>query len=120
MAAKKSVVKTVAKLPAGFQAVATGGGGQWHNWEENPVLQGTVTAMGSFEGEYGKQRTMTVKDSKGVESTVSESGALKELFNKAKKGKQVYIQLVGVVKLKNKKTGKPNGKTYKQFTAGIK
>lgn len=117
--ARPKFVKAV--LPAGFTAVAVGGDfGAWHDWEKEPALTGKVVELGSYEGEYGKQRTMTVLAGK-VKSSFSESKALSGLFDMGKKilGKTVFVRFLGV-----KEFGKANRKgerrTVKQFLAGVK
>jgi hypothetical protein len=109
-----------AKLPAGFTAVAVGGSfGEWHDFNKHPVLTGKVVETGSFQGEYGKQRTITVQQGK-VASTVSESKALAGLFDtKGLKGKTVFIRFLGAIKIgKPKRNGEQ--KTFKQFQCGVK
>lgn len=118
-AAKKTAVRSA--VPAGFNVIAAGGDfGAWHDFEKNPVLTGKVVSLGSYEGEYGKQRTMTVENGK-VKSSFSESKATAALFDLGKKiiGKQVYVRFDG-----KKEFGKPNRKgerrTVKQFTVAVK
>jgi len=118
--AKKSVKKTAkvklataAKLPAGFTAVAVGGGSSFVNWEVQKIVQGKVTNCYKKKGEYGIQRYIDVMQADKVSIAIPESGALKNLFDEAKKGKQVFIQYLGSIPLKG-------GKTYKQFQAAIK
>lgn len=119
--AKKSARRAQAKVPAGFSVIAAGGDfGAWHDWTKEPVLQGKVVSLGSYEGEYGKQRTMTVENGK-VKSSFSESKALLGLFDLGKKaiGKTVFMRYDGI-----KEFGKPNRKgerrTVKQFTVAVK
>src|SRR6267142_4029260 len=98
------VKKAMAKLPAGFTAVASGGEfGDWHDFNSKAVLTGKVVALGSFVGEYGKQRTMTVQNGK-VLSTFSESKGLLGLFDtKGIKGKTVWVRFDGTVKVGKKR-----------------
>lgn len=118
MAKKKqgNANRAAAKLPAGFTAVSAGGEfGAWHDFSANKVLQGKVVELGSFTGQYGKQRTMTVKTAKGNLASFSESRALQGLFDmgKAIKGKEVFIRFDGEKKLKGKKR-------VKLFTCAVK
>lgn len=117
---KQGKGKPVAKLPAGFSAIAAGGEfGAWHDFEKNPVLQGKVIALGSFTGEYGKKRTMTVQNGK-VLASFSESTGTAGLFDiKGIKGKTVYVRYEGTVKVgKKRKDG--TQKTFKRFTCAVK
>lgn len=126
---KKSASRAVAKLPAGFTAVATGGSfGAWHDFHKQPVLTGKVVELGSFEQEQeytdakGKKKsrtvdrqTMTVEQANKVLSTVSDSYALKGLFEMGKKlkGKVVFLRFDGQKKLKG-------GKKVNEFTVAVK
>ncbi len=103
-----------AKLPAGFKTVAVSGGGGWHDFNVNPILTGEVKATGSFKGEYGKQRTLTVATKKGGLETISESASLRGLFDTPKLvGKEVFIEYLGEKALKGKKR-------VKLFSVGVK
>lgn len=124
MAKKAKAVKkqkrAVAKLPAGFTAVGVSGEfGEWQDWTKNPILTGKVVALGSFEGEYGKQRTMTVQNGKKM-SAFSESSGTRGLFDiKNIKGKTVFVQYLGTIPVgKKRKNG--TQKTFKQFTCAVK
>jgi hypothetical protein len=113
MAAKQTKIKT-AKVPAGFKTVAVGGAGAWHDFYKNPILQGVVKAAGSFKGQYGKQRTLTVETKKNGMASFSESKSLKELFDTPKiVGREIFVQYLGEKALKGKKR-------VKLFSVGIK
>ena len=112
--AQKRKIIAPAKLPAGFKvSVVPSSGGGFHNWEAQAILTGKVTKIFKKKGEYGTQRYLTVKQKNGSESSFSESSSLKNLFDEAKVGKEVYVHYQGTVPLKG-------GKSYKVFTAGIK
>lgn len=118
--AKQGKQRPAAKLPAGFTAVGVSGEfGEWHDFFKTPILTGKVVSLGSFEGEYGKQRTMTVQNGKRM-SAFSESKATSGLFDiKGLKGKTVFVQYLGTVKTgKKKRDG--TFKTFKQFNCAVK
>lgn len=124
MAKRKNGKLDQAKLPAGFTSVnVTGDFGAWHDFHKQKVLQGKVLEMHKIDSEddNGKKitkRVISVKTDKGVVSSVSESFALKGLFDmKGLVGKTVYIQYLGQKSFRNKK-----GKARKvnQFTAAVK
>lgn len=109
-----------AKLPAGFTSTsASGEFGEFHDFSKKPILTGKVVDTGSIEGEFGKQRTITIQNGR-VLATVCESKGLRGLFDtKGLKGKTAFIQFLGT-----KKIGKPrrdgSQKTFKQFASGVK
>lgn len=125
--AKKSVKgnRAAAALPAGFTAIAVGGGfGAWHDFHKQKTLIGKVVGTDSYmaeDDETGKKkqrRILRVDTGNGVVVSVGESHTLKELFDtKGLKGRTVYIQFLGQKSFKNKK-----GKTRKvnEFAVGYK
>lgn len=113
-----------AKLPAGFTAIAVGGGfGAWHDFSKAAILTGKVVGMDSMlqendDGKKTKRRILRVDNGSGAIVSVGESHGLKELFDVPKiNGKQVFIQFLGQKPFKNKK-----GKLRKlnMFAAAVK
>jgi hypothetical protein len=110
--------KVAPQLPKGFTAV-TGGGGNSVEWKKGVVVTGVVLEVKDIQkkdpkkGEKPTTRIMRVKTKDG-EVGVWEKAALAGLFDKARKGKIVYIEHIGMGKAKKGQSA-PN-----LFVAGIK
>lgn len=112
---KKSVSP---QLPKGFKAIS-GGGGNAVEWKKGMIVTGVVVEIKTIQkknpkkGEDPTTRIMIVKTKDG-DRGVWEKAALHGLFDAAKKGKQVYIEHLGMGKAKKGQSA-PN-----LFNAGIK
>lgn len=106
-AAKKAAAKkTMARrpnvqLPAGFRAITTGAYGEQWDYENNPLLQGTV-ASEVREVETGKgrdkrtSRVVTIKSSDdGKSYTLWESASLRAFFDHLHVGQEVAVVFHG-------------------------
>ena len=109
--AKKAAAKTAAKdtnakwnkvaLPAGFRAITSGDYGEEWDYEEAPLLQGTVNGdVREVEAGTGRNkrvsRVITVKsDDDGHDYTVWESASLKAFFDHVQRGMQVAVAFHG-------------------------
>lgn len=106
------------KLPAGF-AIIVSGSGDSVEWKKGMVITGVVLEIKTIDrkevkkGEKKTTRLMRIETKDG-EKTVWEKAALSNLFNKAKRGKVVYIQHQGMGKAKKGQSA-PH-----LFVAGIK
>lgn len=95
---------TKIKLPAGFTAVS-GMGGDSVEWKKGKIVTGNVLEVKTIDrknakkGEKKTTRLMRVATKDG-DVTVWEKAALSGLFDKARKGKAVYIQHLGMGKAK--------------------
>lgn len=99
----KTKSKVQPQLPKGFTAIT--GGGNSVDWKKGVVVTGVVLEIKEIQkknpkkGEKPTTRLMRVKTKDG-ESGVWEKAALSGLFDKAKKGKVVYIEHIGMGKAK--------------------
>lgn len=105
-AAKKPAFKKMApahrvQLPAGFRAITTGAYGEQWDYENNPLLQGTV-ASEVREVETGKgrdkrtSRVVTIKSSDdGRNYTLWDSASLRAFFDHLHVGQEVAIVFHG-------------------------
>lgn len=109
---RKNAKIAAAKLPAGYTAVAVGGGfGAWHDFNKEAILQGKVVGVDSMQvddderpGKKKTRRILRVATGNGTTVSVGESYAIKELFDvKGLRGKQVHIQFLGQRPFRNKK-----------------
>jgi hypothetical protein len=121
MAKKAAKVKKVnSDIPPGFEVCDAGSGdfAPWHDFKRDAVLQGKVESVRKATLGKGKDkndtRIMTVNTAQG-QRAISESVKLSGLFDQAakKKGKEVYIKFLGVVKLKG-------GRRMNDYIAAIK
>jgi hypothetical protein len=102
----KAKAKKAANIPAGFKAVAVGGGfGAWHDFSTQKILTGKIVGMDSMmvgEGKKKKKRRiLRVEKSDGVVVSCGESYGIKELFDtKGIVGKRVFIRLDKTEKFK--------------------
>ena len=101
-AAKKTMARRPAvQLPAGFRAITTGAYGEQWDYENNPLLQGTV-ASEVREVETGKgkdkrtSRVVTIKSSDdGKSYTLWESASLRAFFDHLHVGQEVAVVFHG-------------------------
>lgn len=92
------------RIPAGMRQVQTGGLPPFHDFSKHKELDGKVVTIRTFKNRWGrKQRSMDVADENGVLCSVTESAALRGLFDQAKKGKRVVIRFLGAKKIKGRK-----------------
>lgn len=89
------------QLPAGFRAITTGAYGEQWDYENNPLLQGTV-ASEVREVETGKgkdkrtSRVVTIKSSDdGKSYTLWESASLRAFFDHLHVGQEVAVVFHG-------------------------
>lgn len=89
------------QLPAGFRAITSGAYGEQWDYENNPLLQGTV-ASEVREVEMGKgrdkrtSRVVTIKSSDdGKSYTLWESASLKAFFDHLRVGQEVAVVFHG-------------------------
>lgn len=109
------------KLPAGFKAIA-GGGGDSIKWKKGLVVTGNVLEIKTVQvRDLSSKKAGATKDArlmrintKDGEVTIWEKAALHGLFESAKKGKVVWIRHEGFGKAKPGQS-KPN-----LFTAAMK
>ena len=113
--------KMKASLPKGFKAI-TGGGGDAIEWKKaGQIVHGVVIEVKTVarkvfkKGEDPNFRILRIKEKgTGKEVGVFEKAALRGLFDAAKKGREVYIEFLGM----GKKVGKKSPPYL--FNAGIK
>lgn len=118
--ASKAKRSTVDKsLPAGYTQVSSTDFPDNHDFDKNPICEGTVVDIKtvlvrpSASKKPEERKIMAVADSDGVISAVWESAGLKGLFKEAKKGDQVFIKFVETIALKGRKS-------MRKFVTGIK
>lgn len=103
------------KVPAGMRQVQTGGLPPFHDFSKHRELDGKVVAVRKFKDRWGnKKRSMDIADSDGVLCSVTESAALRGLFNQAKIGKRVVIRFLGSKKIKGRKNPMKQFECYTQ------
>lgn len=99
-------------MPKGFVAIS-GGSGDSVDWKKGKVVTGvvkeikTITIPAKKKGEKPKDTRLMRVETKEGDVTVWEKAALTGLFDKAKRGKQVYIEHLGMGKAKPGQS-KPN------------
>lgn len=93
------------QLPKGFTAIT--GGGNSHDFKKEKTLQGVLVGVKKVTQNKGKKDERTVRlaiirKADGTETAVWESAGNRALFD-VKKGKKVFIALVGMKKLPGRK-----------------
>jgi hypothetical protein len=102
-------------IPAGFtETPAEGGFGSQHDFKKTPLLVGKCVKIEKVTTRYGKQDSMTIKDTAGNLKSLWNSAMLSGLFKKRPIGKQVFVLYKGTQKIKGKK------EPMKLFTCGVK
>ena len=99
--AAKAPARPKVQLPAGFRAITSGAYGEQWDYENNPLLQGTV-ASEVREVETGKgkdkrtSRVVTIKSSDdGKSYTLWESASLRAFFDHLHVGQEVAVVFHG-------------------------
>lgn len=90
----------------------TGGANFWEP-EEGETLEGTVTALSSFNGQYGEQRVVSITTAEDRTFKLSESSGLQDWFDALDVGMKVRVTYQGKMKLKS-------GNNFKAYDALIK
>ncbi len=114
---KRKAEESSNSVPAGFERIQTGSFAPIHDFKKAPKLVGIVQEKRTSEQKRGGklvpvQILAIANEETGEITSVWESHALLPLMQRAEKGDRVFIEFLGVKKLKGKKT-------LKDFACGL-